>query len=129
MAINIFTSKILNDEQIEILGDGEQKRDFTYVEDIVQGTYLAGIKEFDFVIFNVSTGNTITVNNLIKLLGKTIDAEPNLVYSEKAAGDVRNTEADVSKAKKKFGYKPEFDIESGIKLYVDWYKKEIGFDI
>ncbi len=123
MAINIFTHKLLSGEPIEIYGDGRQKRDFTYVSDIVEGNFLAGTSKIKFDTFNIGTGNSITINKLIKLLGDVAGVDPLVVHVGKAAGDVRDTRASIAKAKKKLGYSPKVKIKDGIKKYIEWYKK------
>ncbi|MFO7872736.1 MAG: GDP-mannose 4,6-dehydratase [Candidatus Undinarchaeales archaeon] len=124
MAINKFTGKVLNEEEITIYGDGEQSRDFSYVEDIIDGTHSAGKKDIDFDIFNLGTGHKITVNKLVELLSNEAGVEPKIKHIEEQPGDVKHTLADTSKAEKKLDYKPSVKIEEGIKLYLNWYKKE-----
>ena len=125
MAINIFAGKMLRGEPIQIYGDGKQSRDFTYVEDIVAGTILAGKSNLKSGTFNLGSGESITLNRLLELIGKAAGKTPNLDYTDSAIGDVMHTKASISNAKKKLGYNPEFNIEDGIKKYVAWYKQNL----
>jgi UDP-glucose 4-epimerase len=120
MAINIFTHKIINNEPFEIFGDGSQSRDFTFVDDIVAGTISAGESKKEFGIYNLGGGSTITVQELVDTLGELIGKKPNSKNTDEQRGDVRNTHADISKAKKELGYKPTTNIKDGLKKYVDY---------
>ncbi|MFX0161822.1 MAG: GDP-mannose 4,6-dehydratase [Candidatus Hodarchaeota archaeon] len=126
MLMHKAISKVLRNESPIIFGDGNQSRDFTYVDDAVQGTILAWIsKESLGEVVNIGGGNNITVNDLVKLLieecDKTGIIEPK--HTEKALGDVKHTQANISKAREKLGYSPKIGVKEGVKRMVKWYKE------
>lgn len=122
MAINIFTRKLLNNEKIEIFGSGEQTRDFTFIEDIVNGTIFAGESDLNFEILNIGGGSKIPLKELVQKLEKTTGAKADIIYKEEQRGDMKSTYADISKAKELLGYEPKTKIEDGLKKYVEWFK-------
>ena len=113
LVISKFIHKIKKREIIEIYGDGEQSRDFTFVTDAVRAMYSAkDLKGFN--IINVGYGNPITINQITKILAEHM---PNVKrkYVDEKPGEARITHADISKAKKLLWWKPTIDIEEGIK--------------
>ncbi len=125
MLMHKAISKVLRNEPPIIFGDGNQSRDFTYVDDAVQGTILAWTsKESVGEAFNIGGGGNITVNELLLLLieecDKTGIVEPK--HTEKALGDVQHTQANISKAREKLDYSPTIGVREGIKWMVEWYK-------
>ena len=126
MLMHKAISKVLRNEPPIIFGDGTQSRDFTYIDDAVQGTILAWTsKEYVGEAFNIGGGGNITVNDLVKLLieecDKTGIVEPK--HTEKALGDVQHTQADISKARDKLGYSPKIGVKEGVKQMIEWYKE------
>jgi len=117
-----FITSILNGKTPVIYGDGEQTRDFTYVEDVVTANILAAESEATG-IFNIAGGKRISINNLahtiMKISGKSLD----LTYEEPRYGDIKHSLADISKAKEKIKYKPKFNLEDGLKETIKWLKK------
>lgn len=126
--INIFLDRLLRNMPLVIYGDGEQTRDFVYVEDAVEANMLA-LRRNDAVgeTFNIGTGKRITVNKVAQLL-KRMTGKQNLesVYSDSRLGDVRHGYADISKAVRILNYKPKFSIKRGLEELVNWrvQKKE-----
>lgn len=100
MAINIFTRSLLEGQKILLYGDGEQTRDFTYVDDVVQSNILAARSDLAGEVFNIGGGNQVTVNDLIHHLEKTTGKRAKVKKLGKQRGDMKNTLADVSKVKK-----------------------------
>lgn len=128
MAFNKFIKAILKKEEINIFGDGNQTRDFTYVQDVVQ----ANIKllENNTVIgetFNIGGGSRVTVNHVINLLERIIGIKPLVRYSGKEKGDVHDTSADIFKAESVFGYSPKYSLEQGLENEFKWIKKSENF--
>lgn len=121
MAFHKFIRNILKNKEIEIYGNGNQTRDFTYIDDVVNGTLLA-VSAPDGEIFNVGGGTNITVNNILAILKKLINKKPNMRYVESCKGDVRDTLADILKARKILGYHPITRIEDGLKKELVWIK-------
>jgi len=126
MAIHKFVKAILNEDKIEVFGDGTQTRDFTFISDVVDANILAAATKIEGVVFNVGGGSRITVNELIKLLESATEKNAKIEYVEKQKGDVGDTLADTSKISNKLNLKPEIKIEEGLKRFVEWYKKQIG---
>jgi len=121
--ISIFVNQLLRDQPPTILGDGEQTRDFVFVEDVASANLLALTKKgVAGEIFNVSTGKATTINKLVQKLqeitGKT-DLKP--IYGEPRPGDIRHSYANIEKARRVLGYKPVYQLEEGLRKLVDWY--------
>ena len=124
MGIHKFVKAIFKGDEITVFGDGTQTRDFTYVDDVVEANILAAESNSVGETFNIGGGSRISVNDLIKIIARTIGKKANIKYVEKQKGDVRDTLADVIKAKKELGWKPKVEIEEGLKRFVDWWKVE-----
>lgn len=122
--IPIFAFKMLRGETLTIFGDGEQTRDFINVRDVVQ----ANIKAADAVgvsgAFNMGSAERITINNLVNLLKEASGIEPVFVHGPPRPGDVRHSLADISAARKAFGFEPTVSLQEGLKEYMDWAKEE-----
>jgi UDP-glucose 4-epimerase len=123
MAIHKFVKAILNDEKITVYGDGTQTRDFTYVVDAVEANILAARGNVVGEVFNIGGGSRISMNELIKLMEVMVDKRANIKYIEKQKGDVRDTWADVSKAKEILHWVPKVNINNGFKRFIEWYKR------
>lgn len=122
LAIYIFTMKTLANEPITIFGNGEQTRDFTYIDDIVRvNLRLLETDAADGYAMNVGGGQRITVNDLIAHLRKITGSASKVTYSEKQKGDAEHTMADVGLARELVGYSPETMIENGLKKFVAWH--------
>ncbi len=124
MAIAKFTKAILNGEDIPMYGDGSSERDYTYVDDIVNGIILSMKQLRGYDIFNLGESTTINLRSLIELLEKTCGQDAYINKLPMQAGDVSITYADISKAKRLLGYQPRTTIEQGIANYVKWYKEK-----
>ena len=123
MAIHIFTQKILKNEPPTIFGDGNQTRDFTFIEDTVSGVIAsAEAKNTAGESFNLGKGERCSVNDLISLLIKTTGNTVKPIFTKEIKGDVSHTWADITKAKKMLGYNPQTSIEVGLQKFVKWYK-------
>lgn len=122
-----FIKMLLNDETPTINGDGKQSRDFTYVENVVEANLKAchAPTEAAGEAYNVAFGGREYLIDIYYMLcdalGKKI--EPN--FGPDRAGDIKHSNADISKAKKLLGYDPEYSFEKGIKLAIDWYKENL----
>ncbi len=114
MALDIFTKAIQNEKEIPLYGDGTQARDFTYVDDIARGN-IAALKPLGFEVINLGGGkNPITVNNMIELLEKNIGKKAKVNYLPFHKADMKETWADINKAKELLGWEPKVSFESGI---------------
>ena len=122
LAISIFTGKMLANEPITVYGDGEQTRDFTYIDDIVRvNRRLLETSAADGYAMNVGGGHRITVNDLIAHLREITGSASEVVYSDKQKGDAEHTLADTSLVGELVGYRPEVSIREGLGRFVDWY--------
>jgi nucleoside-diphosphate-sugar epimerase len=121
--ISILINRLLNDEPPTIYGDGMQTRDFVNVKDVVEANMLALSKqEAVGEVFNISTGKAVTINKLTETIQKIMDKtnlEP--VHAEARQGDIKHSYGDITKAKRKLGYKPKVQLEEGLKELVKWY--------
>jgi len=124
-AIPLFIDALLKNKPPFIYGDGEQTRDFTFVENAVQANIKAMFTENTNAlgqIFNIAVSEMISVNRLLDILKKLTDSEINAVYKEERAGDVRESLADITKVKTLLGYEPDIGFEEGLKYTLEWYK-------
>ncbi|WP_057830211.1 NAD-dependent epimerase/dehydratase family protein [Colwellia sp. TT2012] len=125
-----WTASMIKGEDVFINGDGETSRDFCFIENTVQMNILAATAEDEAKdnIYNVAVGDRTTLNELYKSIQKalndnSIEASTDPIYRDFRAGDVRHSQADISKAKTKLGYEPEFKILNGIAKAMPWYKE------
>lgn len=127
LAINKFTNLMLKNEEIPMYGDGNTYRDYTYVDDIVDGI----CKSCDFTmnhenvyeILNLGSNNPISLKEMIEIIGKTLNINPKIKQLPMQPGDVDKTYANIDKAKKLIGYEPKTTFEQGIKKFIEWYQK------
>ena len=132
LAINKFVRLMLEDEEIPMYGDGTTSRDYTYVDDVVDGiirsiSYIENHNDV-YEIINISNSNPISLNEMIETIGRVLKVTPKIKEMPMQLGDVNRTYADISKAKKLIGYDPKTNFEEGIIRFVEWYKdkKESG---
>ncbi|PSP77592.1 GDP-mannose 4,6-dehydratase [Halobacteriales archaeon QS_4_69_225] len=117
-----FVSLMLDGERPVVFGDGEQSRDFTYIDNAVQANVLAAEGDVTGEAFNVGTGGRVTVNELVGTLNDLLETEIDPVYDDPRPGDVRHSHADVSKAADLLGYDPEVGFEAGLERTVEYYR-------
>ncbi len=123
LAIRKFSELILNDQPIPFFGDGTTRRDYTFVDDIIQGVRAAiDYNQSDYEIFNLGESRTVELNELIALLEKNLGKKAILNRMPMQPGDVPQTFADISKAKKLLNYNPTTPIEKGIEKFAEWIK-------
>jgi UDP-N-acetylglucosamine/UDP-N-acetylgalactosamine 4-epimerase len=122
-----FVKALLKEEAPTINGDGKQSRDFTYVENVVEANLKACLAPREAVgdVFNIAYGGRVYLidlyDELCKLLGKKV--EP--IFGIDRKGDIKHSNADITKAKQILGYQPQYDIYSGIRLAIEWYKANL----
>ena len=114
MVICIFTRAMLSGEEIQIFGDGEQSRGFTYVSDIVAANLKAAACEHEREVFNISGGGRVTINELIRKLEQITGKKARVRYLSFAKGDVMHAQADISKADRLLDYRPAKDFDEGL---------------
>ncbi len=122
MAIHKFTQLIDHDRPVVVYGDGTAKRDFTFIDDIIDGL-LKSIDRCDgYSIYNLGESRIVQLMDLIGLIEKNLGKNANIQYHPSQPGDVAMTYADITKAQKKLDYLPVVDIEEGIGRFVRWYQ-------
>jgi UDP-glucose 4-epimerase len=120
-----FITQMLSGKQPTMFGDGEQSRDFTYIDNAVEANLLAckaPASQAAGKVFNVATGRRVTLNETFKLLQGLTAYSGTAVYSEERGGDIKHSLADISSAEKHLGYKAKVNFEEGLKRTVDWYR-------
>lgn len=125
-AIPAFVTMILNDQSPTIYGDGEQSRDFTYIDNVVEANLLAArTKETHGEVVNIACGDRITINAIIDLINKTVGKNVKANHVPERLGDVKHSLADISLAQKVIGYKPVVRFSEGIATAIDWYRDNL----
>lgn len=123
LAIHKFTNSIINNEPITIYGNGYSARDYTYIDDIINGFEMA-INYLDgFEIINLGESRTITLNRMVETLENELGKKAQKIYLPDQPGDVKVTYADISKARKILNYRPTWEFEKGIKKFIEWKLK------
>jgi UDP-glucose 4-epimerase len=122
--IPLFVSRILSGQSPSIYGDGLQSRDFTYVANVVRGNLLASqASNVGGRVFNVADGRQTTLLQLLELLAKLLGKEISPTFLPPRLGDVRESLADVTQARKCLGYEPAVGLEEGIRRTIDYYRQ------
>ena len=126
LAINKFTRLMHNDEPIPMFGDGTTSRDYTYIDDIVDGiikscNYVENNKDV-YEILNLGNSSPVSLKEMINTIADVLGKTPNIQELPMQPGDVERTFADISKAKKLIGYNPKTSFKEGIESFIDWYK-------
>ena len=125
--LSIFLTSLLERRRPTIYGDGEQSRDFTYVEDVVQLLIKASaVGGISGKVFNAGNGNRYTLNETWELLQKIEGVKLPPSYAPLRPGDVRHSQADVTAAVQQLGHQPRFSFEQGLRLTLDWYRADLG---
>jgi len=122
MAIHRFVRAVLNGEEIIVYGDGEQTRDFTYVDEVIEATLLAANSELVGEVLNIGGGGRMSVNQLIRKIENITGKKAKLKYVVSQKGDVKDTLADISKAKEILNWKPGAKIEEGLERYISGFR-------
>jgi UDP-glucose 4-epimerase len=122
--IPIFAFKMLRGEPLTIFGDGEQTRDFVNVRDVVQANIRSANAGGISGAFNIGSGGRITINRLVVHLSDASGITPEVQHGSPRPGDVRHSLADITAARKAFGFEPSVSLEEGLKEYMDWARVE-----
>ena len=123
MAIHQFTRSIYEGRPISVFGKGDSLRDYTYVDDAVQGTLGALSRVHGYGIYNIGESRTVALSQLIQTLEEECGRNAKLEYLPEQPGDVKQTYADIRKARKELGYNPKTEIREGLARFVRWYKE------
>ncbi|MBI1833730.1 MAG: GDP-mannose 4,6-dehydratase [Candidatus Andersenbacteria bacterium] len=121
MAPMIFTDSVMNEKKLELSTD--RQRDFTYIDDIVSGLMLGLERTLEFEIINLGRGEPHPIEDFVQSIEKAAGKKAIVTSREAPAGEMRVTYADISKAKKLFGYAPKVSVDEGAAKLVDWYKQ------
>jgi UDP-N-acetylglucosamine/UDP-N-acetyl-alpha-D-glucosaminouronate 4-epimerase len=123
--ISLFSTALLEGRSPVIYGDGEQTRDFTYVANVVDGVLRAcEAPDVAGQMMNVATGGRISLNELLNTMNRILGTSVTAIYKEPRAGDVRDSQADVSRAKTLLGYIPSVDLAEGLERTLNWCRSE-----
>jgi UDP-glucose 4-epimerase len=120
-----FITLMLRGEQPTIFGDGEQSRDFTYIDNVVEANLLAchaPAQQAAGEVFNIATARRITLNETFKALQSLTSYSGHPQYEAERGGDIKHSLADISKAQSRLGYNPKVDFEEGLRKTVEWYR-------
>jgi UDP-glucuronate 4-epimerase len=123
MAIHKFVRHALSGRPIQFFGDGSTRRDYTYVDDVVDGVLRAIDRCEGYEIYNLGESQTTSLAELVKLVGEACGVEPKLERLPPQPGDVEITYADVTKARAELGYDPRTPVRAGLARFVEWYRK------
>jgi UDP-glucuronate 4-epimerase len=124
MAIHKFTDILVRGETIPLFGDGGSRRDYTYIDDIIDGVVATLDLAPDFEILNLGGAETTALSDLVQWLADELGVEPKIEVLPDQPGDVPITYADVTKAKALVGYSPKVPIREGLKRFVEWYRDQ-----
>lgn len=122
-----FLKQLMRGERPTINGDGQQSRDFTYIDNVIEANLKACLApaEADGQAFNIAYGGREYLNDIYHGLTRALGVDIEPIYGPDRAGDIKHSNADISKARRLLGYDPEWDFERGINAAIDWYKENL----
>ncbi len=123
LALFRFVQWIHEARPIQIFGDGEQSRGFTYIDDIARGT-IAALRPLGYEVINLGGHEEITINDLVRLIEALTGLQARVEYGPPNPADMRRNLADVRKARELLGWQPQYDLRRGISALIDWYRQE-----
>jgi UDP-glucuronate 4-epimerase len=125
MAIHKFTRLLMEGRQIPLYGDGTMERDFTYIDDIVEGVVASvdRVAELDYEIINLGNSSPVSLSELVDLLAREVGESARVASRPIPPGDVRRTYADVQRAGEILGFAPRTPLEEGIRRFVAWCRE------
>jgi nucleoside-diphosphate-sugar epimerase len=125
-AIPAFVTSILKNEPPTVYGDGEQSRDFTYVDNVVEANLLAAkAKKTEGEVVNIACGEAITVNAIITMINEITGKSVKPIYAPARKGDVKHSLADITAAKKLLSFKPVVSFQDGLRKAIEWYRENL----
>lgn len=125
-AIPAFVTAILKDQPPTIYGDGEQSRDFTYIDNVVEGNLLAArANKTEGQVINLACGEVVTVNEIIDMINEIVGKNVKPIYTDTRPGDVKHSQADITLAKQVIGFEPSVNFKDGLKLAIEWYRNNL----
>ena len=126
MAFTRFFYSIIKDKKLTIFGNGEQTRDFTYVDDIVMATINAATSDSVGEILNIGGGSVFSLTQIIEFMKEITEKELEIDFKKEQKGDVKHTSADISKSEKLINYKPSTDIKYGLTQQYEYIKTNLN---
>ena len=126
MAMFIFTKNILEGNPIPVFNHVNMKRDFSYIDDLINGTRFAIYKNYECEVFNLGNNKSEKLMEVIKLIEEYVEKKAIIDFQPMQPGDVPESFADIDYSVKKLGFKPKTSIQKGIPKLIDWYKKYYG---
>jgi UDP-glucuronate 4-epimerase len=126
MAIHKFVRLLERGEKLPLYGDGRSERDYTYVDDILDGVVKALDRSKGFRIYNLGESRTVSLKELVAAIGKATGKEPGVEWQPAQPGDVPRTFADIGRARAELGYDPRVGLEEGLRRFVEWYRGPEG---
>ncbi len=127
-AIPAFVTSILENKPPTVYGDGEQSRDFTYIENVVEANLLAAAApETHGEVVNIACAQSVTINAIIRRINELLGKNVKPIHVPPRAGDVKDSLADISLAREVIGYRPKILFDEGLQLAIDWYVKNAAF--
>ncbi len=121
--ISVFIDQALSGEDITVHGDGEQTRDFVYIDDVVQANCKAATTDAVGEAYNVGTGESVTIRELAELIQDITDTDSDIVHTDERTGDIEHSKADISKADQQLEYEPTVSLREGLEHTVEWYRQ------
>lgn len=122
MALFLFVDAMLNKRPIKVYNYGNMRRDFTYIDDVVEGTIAAIERPMGYEIFNLGNSNSVNLMDFIKIIEEELGIEAQKEFLPLQPGDVIETKADIQRSKELLGFEPKVDLRTGIKRFLAWYR-------
>lgn len=126
MAIHKFTDKIYQGHEIEVYAEGKSCRDYTYIDDIIDGVMACRTAEYTYEVFNLGRSDTVGLSDLIGKIESNLNRKAQVRLMPTQPGDVSQTYADITKAKHRLGFSPAVSIDDGLRRFTDWYLQSRG---
>src|SRR5437867_3007612 len=122
----LFIPAVLEDRRPKIYGDGLQSRDFTYVKNVVDANLLAcQVPGVAGQVFNIACGDRITINAMLQQINKITGKDIAPIYADPRPGDIKHSQADITRAKEHLGYQPKISFEEGLRNTIEWYRRNL----
>ncbi|SIS10587.1 NAD-dependent epimerase/dehydratase family protein [Natronorubrum thiooxidans] len=122
--ISVFIDQALSDEEITVYGEGDQTRDFVYIDDIVRANQKAATTDAVGDAYNIGTGESVTIRELAELIQEITDTDSDIVHMDARTGDIEHSEANISKAQNQLDYEPTVSLREGLEQTVTWYRSQ-----
>ncbi len=126
LALSVFVQRILSDEEVPFYGDGSAGRDYTYIDDIVDGIVAALARLFPYEIINLGNSHPILLREMLATLERALGKQATLRQLPSQPGDMHITYADIAKAERLLGYRPQVPFREGVARFVAWYRQEVA---